>query len=66
MDVAYTEMNPISKINGVHHKMLGGGASTEPANGQGELVQSVNYCNHLWQWRAQLVSAIERPGVLNK
>ena len=41
------QMNPIPKINGAYHKMLGGRASTEPANGQGQLVQSANYCNHL-------------------
>ena len=55
------QMNPIPKINGAYHKMLGGRASTEPANGQGQLVQSANYCNHLWHWQAQLVPAIERP-----
>ena len=31
---------PIPKINGVYHKMLDGRASAEPANGQGQLVQS--------------------------
>ena len=41
------QMNPIPKINGVYHKMLGGWATTEPANGQDQPVQSVNYCNHL-------------------
>ena len=55
------QMNPIPKINFAYHKMLGGRASTEPANGQGQLVQSANYCNHLCHWRAQLVQAIERP-----
>ena len=48
-------------INGVYHKMLSGQASTEPANGQGQLVQSANYRNHPLNWRAQLVQAIERP-----
>ena len=51
-------VNPIPKINGVYHKMLGGRASIEPANGQGQLVQSANYCNHLQHW---LVPVIERP-----
>ena len=41
------QMNPIPKFNGVYHKMLGRRASIEPANGQGQLVQSANYCNHL-------------------
>ena len=41
------QMNPIPKISGVYLKMLGGRASTEPVNSQGQLVQSVNYCNHL-------------------
>ena len=31
---------PIPKINGVYHKMLDGRASAEPANGEGQLVQS--------------------------
>ena len=41
------QMNSTPKINGVYHKMLNGRVSTEPANGQGQLVQSANYSNQL-------------------
>ena len=54
------QMNPILKTNVVYHKMLGGRATTESANGQDHPVQSANHCNQL-HWRAQLVLAIERP-----
>ena len=41
------QMNPFLKINGVYHKMLGGRATTESANGQDHPVQSTYYCNNL-------------------
>ena len=41
------QMNHILKINGVYHKMVGGRATTESANGQDHPVQSANYCSHL-------------------
>ena len=55
------QMNHILKINGVYHKMVGGRATTESANGQDHPVQSANYCNHLQHRQAQLAPAIERP-----
>ena len=40
------QINPILKINVVYHKMLGGRATTESANGQDQPVQSANHYNH--------------------
>ena len=57
------QMNHILKINGVYHKMVGGRATTESANGQDHPVQSANYCNHLRPRSPSSVSELLQPSV---